>query len=441
MKTLIPASLRFFVVGLNHKTAPLALRESVTFDGDHAEAAIGAFKRQFPAAECVLLSTCNRVEFYISRPLNAAPDWRHVAAFLATTRNVPEADLAPHLYHREDRAAAEHLFAVASSLDSMVVGETQILAQVKAAYAAACAAGTADTILHSLFQRSIAAAKNVHEGTALSSGRVSIASVAIDLAQQVFDRFDDKNVLCIGAGKMADLMLKNLRRLQPRKITITNRSHERAITLAATHAATSAPFESLPQSLIDADIVLTSTGASEPIMTAPQFKKLLKARRHRPLLLIDIAVPRDVDPAVGELNNVYLYNVDDLQEVSAGNRQRRDAEVAKSRAILAEHVEEFMRWYAARDVGPIVQALYQQAHAHAQSELDQLLAKHPEWPEAQRDEMRRMAHRLVGKLLHGPVKQLTEKTEATARPTLAAATKTLFNLEGANSQGEADGGR
>ncbi len=468
MQSFIPDSLRLLVAGLNHRTAPLALREAVDFSAAQAADATARFRQAFPQAELVILSTCNRMEFYVARPVSAEPSLETIARFIAEFHGIAPDALPSHLYHHEDRAMVEHLFSVASSLDSMVVGETQILSQVKQAYhhahAPLSSAGKAaerlegkDTgagkVLHALFQRALAAAKDVHEKTGLSAGRLSVASVAVDLAASVFDRFDDKTVLCVGAGKMAALMLRHLAGLKPRQVLIANRSLERAQALAAQFRSEdpanaqrnpeARPLSQLDALLTEADILLTSTGAAdeagEPLITEARFKALLKPRRYRPIVMVDIAVPRDIDPAIAKLPNVYLYNIDDLQEVAAGNRSKRDQEIAAARALVHAHVEEFLRWFAARDVGPLIKALYEQSHAHARTELDAHFARNPDLSPEQRAQYERLTHRLVGKLLHGPVTQLTTHTEASTRPMLSAAIKRLFNLKDDDGAGEQPG--
>jgi len=429
VKSFVPESLRLVAVGLNHRTAPIDLREKIAFTPESAAAAIAALRAKFPGVEVVILSTCNRVELYCVRPVGGEPSADAMAAFLADFHGVSVDLIRPHLYQHEDRAVVEHLFAVASSLDSMVVGETQILFQVKAAYQCAVAAGSAGTVLHALFQRALAAARDVHERTGLSSGRLSVASVAIDLARAVFDRFDDKTVLCIGAGKMASLMLRHLVDLRPRAILVANRSLDRAQAVATEFRGLPRSLEDLDQLLIAADILLTSTGAARPMISKERFRALLKLRKYRPIVMIDIAVPRDVEAGVGQLQNVYLYNVDDLEEVAAGAREKRDEKVSASRVLITEHVEEFLKWFAARDVGPLVKALYDRCHEIAAGELQAIYARQPEMGPAEKAEVERLAHRLVGKILHDPVTQLTMRAETTARPMLAAAVKKLFGLE------------
>jgi glutamyl-tRNA reductase len=248
----------------------------------------------------------------------------------------------------------------------------------------------------------------------------------------VFDRFDDKTVLCVWAGKMVTLMLRHLADLKPRNLLIVNRSLERAQALAAQFSgmgAAARPFEQLDALLAEADILLAGTGASAPLITADRFRAVLRPRRYRPIVMVDIAVPRDIEADVARLPNVYLYNIDDLQEVAAGNRGKRDQEIAAARQLLAAHVDEFLRWFSARDVGPLVKALYEHANGVARAELEAHFAKHQELTADQRAELERLAHRLIGKLLHGPVTQLTTRAEATARPMLAAALRRLFDID------------
>jgi glutamyl-tRNA reductase len=433
VKSMLPQSPGLLVIGVNHRTAPLPLRETLAFNPEQATRALNDLLRQFPGLQAVILSTCNRVEIYLALPSSGKPTPEDLHQFLAQFHALAPEAIAPHLYHHQNNAVAQHLFAVASSLDSMVVGETQILAQVKAAYQHARDCQSVGKLLHALFQRAFAAAKDVHENTNLSAGRLSVATVAVDLAQSVFDRFDDKTVVCIGAGKMATLMLKHLAGLHPKKLLVTNRSLAKAQAAAEQFAGEARPIEELTALLTQADILLTSTGAAGAIITEPAFKALLKARRYRPIVMVDIAVPRDIEAAVGQLPNVYLYNVDDLQEVAAGNKGKRDEEIAASRTVLDRHVAEFLQWSASQNVGPVVKALYERCHEIARAELKEAFSRNPNMTAEQRNELERLTHRLVGKILHAPVTHLTAPTtnpQSIPPPQLSAALKELFGLEG-----------
>jgi glutamyl-tRNA reductase len=433
-------AMRLLVVGLSHRTAPLDLREAIAFNPAQSAEATAAFKAKYPHAELVILSTCNRVELYLARPASPQPALQAVVEFLAGFHGIKPDRLSGHLYHHEDRAMIEHLFAVTSSLDSMVVGETQILSQVKHAYLHGCdtskclGAMGVGKVLHGLFQRALAAAKDVHEHTQLATGHLSIATVAVDLAASVFKGFDDKTVLCVGAGNMGLLMLRHLADLKPGRVVIVNRTLERAQDLAAEFAASGGqaearPFPELDNLLEQADILLTCTGAGVPVISEKRYRAVHKCRGGRAIVMVDIGVPRDIEPGVAKLKNVHLYNIDDLQEMAQRNKGKRDREMAAARELLCNHVDGFLQWFGARDMGPLVKALYEQAHAVAHAELDAHFSKHPELAGSHRAAMERLAQRLVAKLLHGPVTQLTTHADLTARPMLAEAVRRLFELE------------
>ena len=399
---------KLLLAGFNHTTAPLALRERLAFPGEERQRALGAFRERFKEAEAVLISTCNRVELYTARPVHGNPRAEELAEFLASFHALPTGEVAPHLYHRTDRDAVGHLFAVASSLDSMVLGETQILGQVREAYDVAREAGSAGAVLHPLFQRAISVGKQVRTQTTLGEGRLSVASVAVDYARQIFDHFDDKTVLCIGAGKMATLVLQSFGALKPGKMLVCNRSIGKAQALADRFGGQVAPFERLSDHLVAADIVITSTGAAEPIITRKQFEHLRRQRRYRPIFLIDIALPRDVEPSVGEIESVYLYNIDDLQKVVAETQSSRQGAIAAARAIVEQQVTEFLNWSRQREVGPTIDRLYQRYHEVAQAEVSRTINKLPNLSTAERDVVENLARRIVNKLLHDPIQTLKE---------------------------------
>jgi glutamyl-tRNA reductase len=438
MQKIIPSESSVLMVGLNHRTAPVRLRETLAFSDQAADAALLAFKQRFPAAEAVIVSTCNRVELYVARHGTAEPTAQEMVQFLADNRGVDAAEAGGGMYRMEQQAVVEHLFSVVSSLDSLVLGETQILSQVKQAYQRAAAIAAVGPVFHSLFQRSFAAAKDVHEQTGLGDGHVSVASIGVDLLRGVFDRFDDKTVLLIGAGKMAGLMLRHMAALQPGRMIVTNRTPEKSAEMAGRFRLESAELSRLTELLTISDIVLTSTGSPEPIITADAMKPLMKARQYRPLVIVDIAVPRDVDSDVARLGNVYLYNIDDLQRVAQNNRGQRGAKVDFSRSIIERHTADFMHWLAARNTGPVVKALYHHCRQISDQELDLLLAANPELTESQREAVRKMAHRLVGKILHVPVTELTTQATHHRRIHLAGAIQELFHLLPAEPEGNQD---
>jgi glutamyl-tRNA reductase len=331
-----------------------------------------------------------------------------VVEFLARQRGLSPDAFAAHLYHKAERDAVSHLFSVTSSLDSMVLGETQILGQVRQAYEFARAQGTAGAMLHPLFQRALAVGKQVMSETKLAEGRVSIASVAVDYARQIFDKFSDKTVLSIGAGKMSAIVLENLKALGPKQLVICNRDLEKAKALAAKFGAEAVGMDGLADHLAKADIVVTATGSTQPIITRAMFEAVMKRRKRKPVFIIDIAMPRDVAAEVGGVDNVYLYNLDDLQKVVMATRSQRDGAVEAANLIVAEQVGEFIVWNRMREAGPIIDQLFRRAHTMAQEELGRTLGKLGPTTDAQREQLEDLTRRIVNKLLHDPVSVLRD---------------------------------
>lgn len=408
---------RLLLVGLNHTTAPLSVRERLAFSASQRREALVAFKQRFPESEAVLLCTCNRVEFYSVRAVHGHPLVEEMIEFLAEHREIPVDELYPHLYRKVDQETVEHLFSVASSLDSMVLGETQILGQVREAYDVARREGSAGGQLHPLFQRAINVGKQVMSETALGEGRLSVASVAVDYARRIFDHFQDKTVLSIGAGKMATLVLQHFREVAPGKLLVCNRDASKAESLAQRFGGQPAAFEKLDEHLATADIVISSTGAPHAIITRSRFEPLLKMRRYRPVFLIDIALPRDIEAAVGDLENVYLYNIDDLQKVVASTQSQRVTAVDAARAIVSRQVEEFAAWHRQREMGPLIDKLYQRHNRIAQQEIARAINKLPNISEEERQTLEHLGRRIVNKLLHDPVHVLRSGTNGSHSPT------------------------
>jgi glutamyl-tRNA reductase len=396
------------LLGLNHTTAPLEVRERLAFNDAQRRAAVQALRARFPKCEAVLLSTCNRVELYVGRQGHGNPSVREMTEFLAGFHSVAATDLDEHLYHKTDRQVVEHLFTVASSLDSMVLGETQILGQVREAYDASQALGATGGVLNPLFQRAVAVGKQVMRETPIAEGRLSVASVAVDYAKRIFERFDDKTVLCVGAGKMAQLVLQHLAGLSPRRLLVCNRNTARATPLAETFGGEAVPFDRLGDHLVAADIVVSSTGSADPVITRALFEPLLRRRRYRPIFLIDMAVPRDVEAAVGELDSVFLYNLDNLQQVVLATRSQRGEVVDAARTIVTRQVEEYAVWHRQRELGPAIDRLYKHYHRLAQDEVARTITKLPNVGDAERAHLEDLARRLVNKLLHGPIQTLRQ---------------------------------
>jgi glutamyl-tRNA reductase len=433
---------RLCLLGLNHQTAPLEVREKLVFDEAQTREAIAAFRAVFPDCEIVVLSTCNRVELYTTAPsdgpLTHEQAWADsLRQWLADHRQLQPDIFASALYHKSGQAAMEHLFAVAASLDSMVLGEAQILGQVKTAYELSRQLGAAGPILHPLFQRAAAVGKEVQSTTSLGEGRVSVASVAVDYAKRIFDVFTDKTVLCIGAGKMSSLVLQNLSTLQPKRLIVCNRDGEKARALAARFHGESAVLSHLVEHLVAADIVVTGTGSPVPLITRKMFDAVMPRRKYRPVFMIDIALPRDIESAVGELDNVYLYNLDDLQQtVTATHGQRREA-IDAAEKIVAEHARQFLLSLRARELGPTIDKLYQRYHAMAQDELDRTLSSFGNLTPEQRAQLQEVVRRLVNKVLHDPVRTLRQ-SENLHGPTAQYlhALEMLFQLKDEESPAE-----
>lgn len=418
---------RVRLLGLNHTTAALEVRERLALDAPRHRQVVQTVHQSFDC-EAVALSTCNRVEFYIARP-DTPPAAQDLIRVLANFHCIDPAAFSPHLYERSGRSAVEHLFNVAASLDSMVLGETQILGQVRQAYDASREIGATGPVLNPLFQRALSVGKEVQTHTALSEGRLSVASVAVDYARGIFDHFDDKTILCIGAGKMTSLVIQHFAPLKPGRLVICNRDPLKAGALASRFGGTSAPLETLDEQLALADIVITSTAATEPIIRRDQFAKLLRRRRYRTAFLIDLAVPRDVEAAVGELEHVYLYNLDDLQRVVAQTRGQRKEAVDAAQAIVKRHVDEFDAWLQRRALGPSIEQLYARHHAMAGEEFSRVVGRMPNLSEADRAHLQEMTRRIVNKVLHDPIEALKHIDSSNGPPSdYRHAIEKLFKL-------------
>jgi glutamyl-tRNA reductase len=409
------------LVGLSHKSAPIAVREKVAFSGDALREALVALKGQQGVAETMVVSTCNRVEVYVSG-LGSYPAAR--AFFLDRTR-----DAEAHLYERCGTDAVRHLFRVASSLDSMVLGEQQILGQVKEAYGVASAAGAAGSFFSRLCNRAFATAKRVRNETDIGRGATSMSQVAVELVEKIFGDLKGRSIVLVGAGKMGALSAKALASLGADRILVTNRSPERAIALAEQVKGEARPWNYLPDLLVQADVAIVSTGAPDYVLGPDLVHAAMKARRNRSLCLIDLAVPRNVDPACGELRDVYAYDVDDLQKVVDATREARAGEALRAEAIIEAEVMAFAAERESRAALPVLAMLRRQAEEIARAEAERTLAQIGErLDEKGRRSVDAMARAIVNKLLHGPTARLKEAASSgdTALPGAAAA---LFGFD------------
>jgi glutamyl-tRNA reductase len=418
------------VVGCSHHGTAIAVRERLAFSPEQVREALDRWRRVFKGVEAVLLSTCNRVEVYAATEEETGPGLDQIAGFLARFHGLDTDEVVEHLYEYGDEAAVQHLFAVASSLDSMVLGEPQILAQVKEAYQTAAEQDTTGPLLHAMFQAALHVARRVVGETAIHQRRVSVPSVAVaDFARQVFERFDDKHALVIGAGEMAEECLCYLRDEEIGRVTIVNRRFDRAEELAGRFGGQAVAWDSLSRSLADADLVVSTTGSSEPIVSAERFAQVEPLRFERPLLILDLAVPRDFEPSIGDRPNVYLYSIDDLQAVCQQNRADRDRELPAALHIVEQETARFMAETRRHAVGPVIERLRQGWQKPKDEELMRLLNKLPSLDDHAREEIRRSFDRLVNKLLHPPLESLRDESRSGVPRGLLDALAKLFRLK------------
>ncbi len=423
--------MKLQVVGCSHHSASVETRERLAFNPEQVRRALQTLRQRYPQTEAVLLSTCNRVELYIaSETGTACPTHHEVVAFLAEFHGLATDEIFNGLFERTGEDFVRHLFTVAASLDSMVIGEAQILSQVKQAYELATHEESVGPLTNSAFQAALKAAKRVATETAIQQKRVSIPSVAVaDFARQVFERFDDKKVLVVGAGEMGEETLRYLIEEGARDITIVNRNRERALALAEKIGGRVSTWEKLATHLIEADLVVSTTGAQEPILTAAQFRPIEESRAQRPLFILDLAVPRDFDPGIGDCTGVYLYTVDDLGKHCERNRKEREREWPKAERIIEEETARFMTDLHHRSTGPTIKRLKARAAELKDDELARLLNKlGPGLDPRLRIELEKSFERLVNKLLHPPLESLRDEATQGAPHGLLEALKRLFRL-------------
>ncbi len=427
--------MRVLCVGANHKTAPIALRERLAFDPLSARMALERLRDAYANSEFAIVSTCNRSEIYLARPLHSHPREEEVRSFFGAFHGLRREEYDSALYVHCDAEAVRHLFEVASGLDSLVPGEDQIRAQLKEAHRLARQLGAAGARLTELFQLSLAVAKEVRTKTRITEGKVSVASVAADFATRAFADFAGRCVLSVGAGKMNELMLRGLAKLGAGRILIANRSPEHAQELAARCGGQVVPFQRLTDGLAEADVALCSTGSSDPIITVARAKAALARRPGRPLLIIDIAVPRDVAAGVGKLPNVALHNIDDLKAVVEENIHHRAAEIDACRKIIDAQVKDYFHRLHVREVVPAVEALYRRMRRIADEELSAVRGKLTGGNSD--DQILRTAfHRALRRILHTPISNLRAAAGSEAAQQQAAALRKLFGLSDEDASGE-----
>ncbi|MEO8497576.1 MAG: glutamyl-tRNA reductase [Planctomycetota bacterium] len=423
--------MKLQVVGCSHHNASVEMRERLAFSPEQARDALSRLRQLYPGTEAVVLSTCNRVELYFAaETAERFPSHHDVVEFLADFHGLDPIVVFNELFERTGEDAIRHLFTVAGSLDSMVVGEAQILPQVKEAYERATADDATGPLTHAAFQAAIRVAKRIARETAINQKRVSVPSVAVaDFAKQFFERFDDKQVLLIGAGEMGEETLRYLIDEGAKDITIVNRSEARARELAERIAGKVAPWSDLKRLLVQADLVVSTTGATEPIVTVQDFRQIHHDRAQHPIFILDLAVPRDIEPAVAEFANVYLYCVDDLKETCQANQRAREREWPKAERIIEDETAKFMAELHHRTTGPTIRRLKEQADRVKADELNRLLKKLPHLDDSAKAEIAQALNRVVNKLLHPPLESLRDEAQSGSHHGLLDAIKRLFQLK------------
>jgi glutamyl-tRNA reductase len=423
--------MKYQICGCSHHTAPVEVRGRLAFNSDQARTALGSLRERFPAVEAVVLSTCNRVEIYTAGDTpEGVPSHQEVAEFLADFHGLSLTDIFDDLFERTGEDVVRHLFHVAASLDSMVVGEPHIVAQIKQAYELACERQSNGPLTNQIFQAALRVAKRVASETSINEKRVSIPSVAIaDFAKQIFERFDDKRVLLIGAGEMAEETLRYLQDEGARDVAVVNRSFERAEQLARNWRGTAKRFDELEKELVAADVVVSTTSSAQPILSLEAFRRVEAARYQRPLFVLDLAMPRDFDPAIGECLGVYLYSIDDLREACERNRREREREWPAAVRIVEQETTRFMADLNHRATGPIIKRLKQGWQLTTEEELRRLLNKLPDLDDRERLEIKQSFDRLINKLLHPPLESLRDEATQGMPHVLLDAFKRLFQLK------------
>lgn len=417
------------VIGLSHHSSPVALREQVSFPEADLPTALRKLKARLPGGGCVILSTCNRVELYAHAEMPGDELQDCVRGFVRNFHGLGDALPDDALYTHQDRNAVTHLFRVAASLDSMVVGENEIVGQVHDAYLAAHEHGATDKVLSGLFQRAFKVAKEVRTKSSIGAGKVSVASVAVDLAVSIFTDLTDKAVLIIGSGETGELALKTLLSRGARKIFVMNRTVEKARELASQYGGEALPLSELSDHLHRADIVITSTASPTPILTADAFHAALRARAQAPMFVIDIAVPRDVAPEVNALDNVYLYDIDNLQRVADQNLEARRSEMARCVEMVEAQADRFMRWRLSLYAEPTIVSMAQELHAIRERELEKTLAVLSDLTDKQREEVKYLSQRIVNSILQRPMTQIKQEVSEDDPNTVLHLVKRLFGLE------------
>lgn len=417
--------MNVLIVGLNHKTATVEVREKLAFDGGKLEPGLVSLKGLPGVEEAIILSTCNRVEMYTNvNDIEKASE--SIKKFLAEYHGIPLDMLDTSLYFHIGRPAIKHIFRVASSLDSMVVGEPQILGQLKDAFELSLKKKTTGVLLNKLLKKSISVAKRVRTETKIAENAVSISFAAVELAKKIFNEISGKSVLLLGAGEMAELAAKHLMNNGVTSILVANRTFERGCELAKEFNGRAVKFEEFLHEMVHTDIVICSTGAPTYVVTKAQMHQVMKERKQKPMFLIDISVPRNLDPEINNLDNVFLYDVDNLQGVVSSNIEERRKEADKAEAIIEDEIETFEKWQSSLDAIPTIVAIREKAESLKNEELEKIFNKLQSLDEKEKKAVEQLASTLVNKLIHPPMVALKEDSED--KDILIALIKRLYGI-------------
>ena len=422
------------VIGLNHRTAPIEIRERLSFQEETIENTLREASALSSVKENMILSTCNRVEIYAAVRTTEKPTLE-LKNFLSQHHHVPLKEFERCLYVHVGEDAVRHVFRVAWSLASMVVGEPQVSGQIKSAYEVAAQASTSKFILHRLLHRAFHVAKRVRTETQISNSAVSVSSVAVELAKTIFETLHGRTVLLIGAGEMCELAAQHLISGGVGKVLVANRTYERAVTFAQSFKGEPIPFDEMDRGLKRADIVISATDSRECLLRHDAVARVMKERKQKPIFFIDIADPRDIDPAVGDIENVYLYNIDDLQKVAMDNIRDREKEAQRAEGMVQDEVVKFVRWYRSLDSTPTIIALRKKFEEIRKKELNKTLALHPDLSEKEKTSLEALTSSIINKILHDPVTSMKRADEEMMTDLYVDTLRTLFQLPSSNGEG------
>lgn len=419
--------MHILTIGLNHETAPVELRERLAFSEDRLDYALRTLRDMKSIMECVILSTCNRMELYV------VCDQLHTGEYYAKTFienwfRIPKEEFCDYLYVKKNEDAIRHLFHVVCGMNSLVLGETQILGQVKQAFFTAMESKTTGTLFNTLFKQAVTFGKRVHSETEIGQNAVSVSYVAVELGKKMFDSFEDKTILLVGAGEMSELTAKHFYSNGAKRVQVVNRTFSKAEELAGKFHGEARPWEDLIACLKEADIVVSSTGAKEPVLTRSMVEPVLKSRRS-PLFLIDIAVPRDIEPSIAGLESVFLYDIDDLREIAESNMSLRQKEAEKIKGWIEEEVREFNTWLDTLGVVPLISALREKALSIQEDAVNKIERKLPEMTEREKRVIRKHTKSIVNQMMRDPIVRLKELATTPQKEAAQEMFVYLFALE------------